>query len=94
MRACCYKCKTTTPEPVPCPIDMEGADPILAYWFLLDNDGAPVHMGLDEQGAIDYNFKVSTDIDLETTEEEAPLVYCPNCMNELMDEMEENEPEA
>lgn len=93
MQACCFKCKTTTPEPVACPMDIDEVDPIQAYWFLLDNDGDPIHMGINEGGEVDYNFKVSTDLDLEVTEDEAPLVYCPECMSELMDNLEDNEDE-
>lgn len=94
MKACCTKCKTTTPTPIPCPLNFPGVDTITAFWFLLDKTGDSFHMDLDENGVLDYNFKVSNDASLEVEEEDSSLVYCPQCMQELIDEEDDHEQEA
>ena len=85
MIAQCICCGSTESVPVSCGISETDDREVLAYWFLLDEDGAPVHMGLDEKGEIDYNFKISTDLELEVEEDEAHLVYCPKCMGDLFE---------
>lgn len=88
MQAQCTCCGSTDSIPVMCGISDEDDREVQAYWFILDEDGAPVHMGLDESGEIDYNFKISPELDLDVSEEDASLVYCPRCMGDLLSKVE------
>lgn len=85
MKPYCSNCKTVEPEV----FEIDGSD-VSAYWIILDEDGDHMHLCIDDNDILSYQYKYHVLQNFEYDENLEKLL-CVDCLIAITDDEADDE---